>query len=273
MAGTTITLFIHGTLPPWPVLNLPIIYDFFYCPTGITSGLTLDNKYHLAQIAQTLNATDPILFPAENFYFFGWSGELSFVARKLAAGKLYKELVQLVGLFKLIKGTKPKLRIITHSHGGNVALNLARTVRSLKNRELIVDELILLACPVQKETAKYTQSGVFKNIYSFHSHIDLFQIIDPQAVHALVTDWHNKGLHYAVSHFHSIGPVLSERHFTNTKKVMQINTTLYGRYMFHIDFLLLEFFRLLPKNLAQLEADRKKSAFRKQACDVFVNFC
>ncbi|MFA6527595.1 MAG: hypothetical protein WCT20_04180, partial [Candidatus Babeliales bacterium] len=67
--------------------------------------------------------TDPSHITNE-YYTFGWSGLISQNSRRFEAIRLYNQLSQeLDGYHK--KGIFPKVRIITHSHGGNLCLNLA----------------------------------------------------------------------------------------------------------------------------------------------------
>jgi len=54
----------------------------------------------------------------------------------------------------------PKVTLISHSHGGNVALNLAAIAE--KESPLSIERLILLACPVQQETAALVDAPMFK---------------------------------------------------------------------------------------------------------------
>ncbi len=58
------------------------------------------------------------------FYTFGWSGLVSQNSRRFEAVRLYNLLNQELSLFHK-KGIYPKIRLICHSHGGNVCLNLA----------------------------------------------------------------------------------------------------------------------------------------------------
>ncbi len=58
------------------------------------------------------------------FYLFGWSGYLSQKRRRSEAIRLYNQLAEEIQLFKN-NGINPKIRILSHSHGGNLVLNLA----------------------------------------------------------------------------------------------------------------------------------------------------
>ncbi len=58
------------------------------------------------------------------FYTFGWSGLISQNSRRFEAIRLYNALSEEIEKFKA-RGITPKIRLICHSHGGNLSLNLA----------------------------------------------------------------------------------------------------------------------------------------------------
>ena len=138
-------------------------------------------KYHHRKIAQTLIDNDPDRFCAENFYLFGWSGALSFKERERAARQLYLELKILRQDYKNKYGKEPIIRILAHSHGGNVAL-LLEQVRDKNDTAFAIEELILLAVPVQTHTMYYTHAPLFKKVYSLYSMFDALQVADPQGL-------------------------------------------------------------------------------------------
>jgi hypothetical protein len=76
------------------------------------------------------------------FYAFGWSGLLSQTNRRSDAIRFYNALCAEVDRLRL-QGIHPKIRIITHSHGGNLALNLAAVHK-------------LLTMPIADEHAKFS---------------------------------------------------------------------------------------------------------------------
>jgi hypothetical protein len=109
-------------------------------------------------------------------YTFGWSGKLSHHKRVLAAFDLYNQLLDEAAQLK--KNYKQiEVIIIAHSHGGNVALNLAYAEKKLK-KHLAINKLVLLGTPVQSETSKYISAKCFDKVYSFYSHGDEIQKID-----------------------------------------------------------------------------------------------
>lgn len=180
-----VTIWIHGTrgsafLPIHASKTLTLIeHEVALCPQGLTSAADLPTTYHQQRIAHILATIDHAQFPFENFYCFGWSGDLDPVARIIAAEQLYQELIQLIDAYKTHYGCAPYITLITHSHGGNVALNLAK----ISTGDISIDRLILLACPVQEETRLYIDHPLFKQRYSLHSHTDMVQVLDVQKLH------------------------------------------------------------------------------------------
>lgn len=66
----------------------------------------------------------------DHFYTFGWSGILSSIKRRNDSLRLYNTLSDEVARYYKM-GIKPKIRLICHSHGGNVALNLGMVHEAL----------------------------------------------------------------------------------------------------------------------------------------------
>ena len=220
-----ITIWIHGTKLTPPA----IMHNFFYRKLGLHAAQSYETRYHMRTIAQTLASENPLQFCQDNFYFFGWSGKLSFKERKKAAQELYAHLLDLHEIYTEKYKQSPSIRLITHSHGGNVALNLAR-VRN-ENCHLKIDELILMACPVQTETMNLVQEPLFEKIYSFYSKADLMQIIDPQGLY-------NNKLPQT--------PLFSRHLFPHHVNLIQIETKTSRHGFSHVEFLLIKFIRHLP---------------------------
>lgn len=278
-----ITIFIHGTLLfPNLIFMLPPIRHFFYCPPGLTKAKKLSIKYQMAKIARTLSAEDKKRFNLNNFYLFGWSGCLNATARKNAAHELY------CALQKICKKNKQnKIRLITHSHGGNVALYLRliaqeeskancklnninsssvniNTKYAHDNTYFTIEELILLACPVQERTAEFISDPFFRKVYSFHSDYDLIQVIDPQAIHDILD-------HYKSFYSASLGPLFSERHFNHSSNLKQVQIKINNYSLSHIDFLFLKFIKLLPLALDMLEDNYFLKQLQKNGADIILN--
>lgn len=65
------------------------------------------------------------------FYTFGWSGLVSQRRRRLEAVRFYNELDSKLRKYHK-KGIHPKLRVLAHSHGGNVVANIGAISRLLQ---------------------------------------------------------------------------------------------------------------------------------------------
>ncbi|MEX0939887.1 MAG: hypothetical protein WDZ41_00840 [Candidatus Babeliales bacterium] len=247
-----VTVWIHGTLF-FPDYFLP---KFFYCKPGLNLATELDESYHHNQIAQILAKADPKRFPLKTFYLFGWSGKLSFQARKKAAEDLYADLKKLITNYKKKYGFEPFIRIIAHSHGGNVALTLSKI--NNKN-DLTICELILLACPVQERTKQYLEDPIFQQIISLYSAFDTIQVLDPQGLYS--KDIHD--MQDAYDKQKNI-PWFSERIFAPTKRLIQAQIKIDGRNIFHIEFMLQKFLSLLPTILDQLEKRQNKKTIQEK---------
>lgn len=218
-----ITVYIHGT----KLAPRALVRRIFHIPDGLVPAASFENQHHLRSMADTLAATDPVRFSDEYMFLFGWSGALRFEEREQAAQDLYKQLLPVIKSYKQKYGASPKLRIITHSHGGNVALNLAKIK---DDPQFIVDELILLACPVQEATAGLIRDPMFKEVFVLYSSLDLTQIIDPQG---LYTHDDNR-------------PMWSQRRFPKQDNIIQVKLKLNGHALFHADFIRLKFMSMLP---------------------------
>jgi hypothetical protein len=219
----TITVWLHGS----KVGPNFFFHDFFYHKEGMVNALDYHPRYHARDMAQYLCDADPQTYHMEHFYFWGWSGRLSRQSRKDAAYDLYQALLTLVHRYEETYPDRVlRLRLIAHSHGGNVLLNLA-VVQDQK--QLAIDELILLSCPVQYATRDYVTSPYFKKIYSFYSS-DLYQIIDFQ--------YTCKNGRYLKRH--------SDRRFKEAPQVRQVKIKLNNRFLMHVEFLLKRFLKRVP---------------------------
>lgn len=229
-----ITVYIHGT----KLAPRALVRRIFHIPDGLVPAATFENQYHLRSIADTLSAADPVRFSDEYMFLFGWSGALRFEDREQAAQDLYKQLKPVIKSYEQKYGKTPKLRIITHSHGGNVALNLAK----LKDDpHFIIDELILLACPVQEATAGLIRDAMFKEVFVLYSSLDLTQIIDPQGLYTHDGD----------------RPMWSQRRFPKQDNITQVKLKLNGHALFHADFIRLKFMAMLPQIIDKMREFQK----------------
>lgn len=228
-----ITVWLHGTK------SMSFISDFVHAVphAGLLSVEKLSSMYRIKSVMASLAQTDPHRFPLEHFYAYGWSGKLCFKKRHKEAVKLYQALAQLNEQYKSSHGVTPRITLITHSHGGNVALNLATIADKDPSLHL---ELIMLACPVQHETKEHVRDPIFKRIYSFYSPADMMQIIDPQGLYSTPK---NQNLHFE----------LSERIFPNHETVRQAQLEINGQGVSHIGFILERTVKILPTLLDAVE--------------------
>jgi len=241
----TITVWVHGTRNSQRI-PLPGFKKVWKTIPGLHHTSAYKNMWfnNMSRVAKGLNQADAKQFPLESLYIFGWSGLLNPTKRKEAANRLYDSLIDLQETIETEKGVKPLYRVITHSHGGNVALLLAE-VKKDKKKKIKIDELVLLACPVQKRTSCYTKNAMFKTMYHFYSPIDLTQVIDPQILQDPLSDME--------------GPVFSERTFPEQKNLIQLDI---GPIM-HVSFFGKRFLKRLPKLLnATRPKEQKQSIFR-----------
>ncbi len=127
---------------------------------------------------QMVDWSDPKNTVENQYYTYGWAGLLSPSRRYADAIGLYQALYDKVAELKG-QGIKSKIRIIGYSHGANVCLNLA-CVRMLENvpNDLAIDELILIATPVQVETDYFVGDPMFKKVYHIYSRGDRIQKLD-----------------------------------------------------------------------------------------------
>ena len=242
--GPWVTIWVHGTRA---FFSKYFFHNFFHCLPGINKAEKFDTRYHLRSVAQLLSEQAPELFSFDRFYFFGWSGKLKHKARFKAARDLFASISMLIEKYGKKYHQKPRIRIITHSHGGNVALNMAEI--QPQEHPIIIDELILLACPIQEQTVHCAHNVLFKRIYSLYSRRDSIQVMDPQGFHY----WRKKDkLLKPMSFF-------SGRCFPKEcAKVQQIAILLNGKHPAHVDFLFHKFLKFLPTILKRLKKWRKK---------------
>ncbi len=110
----------RGLKPITPTLNPIDIGNKYYAVYPITKSYDIIN--------QACNPEST----TELFYTFGWSGLISQHSRRYEAIRLYNALTEELTRLKE-KGIFPRIRLIAHSHGGNLCLNLAAVQYVLKN--------------------------------------------------------------------------------------------------------------------------------------------
>ena len=149
---------------------------------------------------------------------------------------------------------EPRIRLITHSHGGNVALFLSKI--NNKSEKIKIYELILLACPVQKKTSQLVKNQMFEKIYSLYSGMDILQVIDPQGMHEIIKKEARKAKET---------PFFSERRFKPQKNMLQAKLKINGRGILHVEFLLKKFTAVMPYLLQELDNWNQKETNNPQA--------
>lgn len=290
-----IIIWVHGTrgssFMPWLEMNKAMkerVDGLTRTPKGLQPLSSLDQESKSHTLLTALSQADPKQFPYESIYTFGWSGKLDGPTRKKSAQRLYAALGELTATYKREYGVAPPITFISHSHGGNVVLNMAPL--NQKRDEIAITKTILLACPVQQETALWSSNPLFGTVYSLHSHVDLVQIMDPQRLQpyreAFLQLQESKSLTpFKQAYLLSMEqPLFSERHFPAADQVIQANIcwdsftpysdphasspnrfeTFVNRAMnylikqkrgvLHSEFITPEFIQHLPSILAQLDA-------------------
>lgn len=173
-APVPVTIFVHGT-------SL-VAGQLVYSAAGLQPLDTLSSIDVAYRFGTALSAADRHGFPAAHCYSFGWGGALDHQVRRFAAGELSRALLKLQDAYRRI-GRRISVTLITHSHGGNVALLLAEAWQQLspaQQRQVAIDRLIMLACPVQKLTCELVKHQIFKRVYVFYSQWDIIQVVAPQ---------------------------------------------------------------------------------------------
>lgn len=179
-----VTIFVHGTSQTINSMRfIPFLYNFVAIhartPEGLHHYNELPAHIGLIKCAEELYGSAPALFPLEHCYFFGWSGRLSPQERRRGAYKLYAAIKTLHSDPALHDA---EITLITHSHGGNVALYLGDIAKENNDSVLKIKRLILMGCPIQDETECYAHESVFESIYNLYSVIDLMQVADAQGL-------------------------------------------------------------------------------------------
>lgn len=237
-----VTIWVHGTMIPrvpqvvreshfYRNFGLAPISDYAQNRTATTNA-----PWSLVTIANTLHNSAPSTFPLEDYYIFGWSAKPSFSERENAANHLYADLIKLRDEYISSYGQAPFIRVISHSHGGNVVLNIAPLCKN--DKDFYIDEIILLACPVQEKTEAFIKAPCFKKVYAFYSDADIIQIIDPQ------------GLYKENSNIKSI---FSKRRFEGLDNFYQAQVKINKKSLGHMDFISAHFLCHLSELCNQIE--------------------
>ena len=117
-----------------------------------------------------------------------------------------------------------------------------------------IDELILLACPVQERTSPNIKNPLFERVYSIFSSMDSIQVIDPQGFHY----WRNHRNGTFKERIKS--SFFSERCFKEDEKLLQIKVKFHKegvlrvrRGLMHVEFIMEPFVCYLSKLINEAE--------------------
>jgi len=166
-----LNVWIHGTTIRTVI---PFKITGFHHDSALVSITDIPKKTEIYRRALSLTNGNAQAFPLEAFYSFRWSGLLSYRERTKASKDLYQALIEKINLIKTTTGQEPIVNLFTHSHGGNVALNLAQINQQTGN-QLKIDRLVLLGCPIQERTADLVYNETFNKVYVFNSDLDFIQ--------------------------------------------------------------------------------------------------
>ncbi len=127
-----------------------------------------------------------------SFYTFGWSGLMSQKRRRLEAIRFYNALSEEINNYKE-KGINPIIKIIAHSHGGNLCLNLAAVEKSLQcinnlstienipdnadEKESLTQMILILKGLPQKENVQILKGQKAFDYIPEHSNLKISKLI------------------------------------------------------------------------------------------------
>jgi hypothetical protein len=241
-----ITIWVHGTR----LLRRPIFRQVFESTPQIKPAQEIAQEHHLRMVADTLALYDPVMFPIETSYIFGWSGKLDTKERADAAQALYQGLIALIDDYQKKYNTYPPINILSHSHGGNIALNMP-SMAHRGDPPVIIEKLVLLACPVQINTMHAINDPMFKQTYAMYSSLDMIQIIAPQ--YLLKEKFRRRKKRGKGKSPYSNMPSFSCRRFPMSENLRQIKIKINGRAMLHTEFNNEEFLTLIPRVLTIID--------------------
>lgn len=221
----TLTIFVHGSKPQLHDVLFKI-GQYYFLP-GMHH---VDEQLPYAGPKSIIHGLrDSEYIDMNHLYFFGWSGRISAEERqRVAVEQLLPALETLIKKYRFDHGITPAIRIITHSHGGNVVLNLVHELEQKKS-SIVIDELIILAAPVQSWTKDFIKSNNCKKIYSFYSMGDLIQIADPQGLQVHINNDVVLDKPELFEH--------SKRTFDHHDKLTQVQIMINHKDPGHIDFI------------------------------------
>lgn len=173
-----VTIYVHGTMTKAGLKFLSkFCPEICYGAPGVHHIQNMPDYALFRKDVEKLCSGDSKRFSRDHFYTFGWSGALNFAEREKAGKNLYEGITNLLDEYKKKYDSYPKVRVMTFSHGGNVALNMASHLPFLKDEHVHL-ELLIIACPVQKVTEHLIENPEIDFIYTIASTRDLLQVVD-----------------------------------------------------------------------------------------------
>ena len=174
----SVTIYVHGTTTALGLKFLSkFCSDVSFGDQGLHHISKMCDNALLRKDIELLQELDPNRFCSDHFYTFGWSGKLKDKARDVAGQQLYDDVCALLKKYKKEYGFYPSIRLLTFSHGGNVALNMVEQLPFFVDQEIDL-ELVLVAVPVQKTTSKFIEHPCISKSYVISSTRDLIQLVD-----------------------------------------------------------------------------------------------
>jgi hypothetical protein len=122
---------------PYFYKNQPILEKGLIKVESSFDPQTTPHKFAVYPISKAFEKISKLIAPRKEknlFYTFGWSGLMSQTQRKKEAIRFYNALSDEIQKYKE-QGINPKIRVIAHSHGGNISLNLAAVKTCLNHLE------------------------------------------------------------------------------------------------------------------------------------------
>jgi len=175
-----IALYIHGTKIPGIDIKREIFGDFF--PKGLHCASTLTDPSHPHTVINALcTGKHKFIKEKKDLYFLGWDG-LFPTQRAHEAQNLYDALSKITKESTCSEKNPLRIHCISHSHGGAVLLYLVQLIDE-KKAPIVIDELVLMGCPIQQMTEKFAHSATVKKIYNIYSKGDELQKKDPQGLY------------------------------------------------------------------------------------------
>lgn len=306
-----ITVWVHGSRTSnsyGPLISKKfneLQHRLFHVDAGLHKACDIEPYYYMHHLARIVSESNPNQFPFQTFYLFGWAGDMDPQSRKNAGIELYNALKQVVTAYTK-DGVTLTINLFSHSHGGNVALNMKHAFEQDPN-PLFIEKAILIACPVQHETKEFVHCPLFKDIHSYHSHTDLMQWIDPQGIYPLVAGIkkakQTKSLKPLKDAFSKLWntkcPLFSQRHFALHPKIKQAaiswkNTSPWQqdeidlfkpyvkqlqfflklqkkhRHLGHLEFMMPSFLKQLPTIISETDA-RKSASYSPKHPDIHID--